>query len=349
LSFTPILLEILVFLSKLLPILAGIIGSILLMSPDRLPSAIRKRPYLLWPTVGTIYVFAVIALVAVGRDIFNYANHVMVSDTASSADPSTQPSTTPLEPLEIPETRDFDQAPSTATSSLNISGVGIGTPLAEVMNLVEAAHGNCTERTVEERIVRYRQYTNPWPDVVFQEPLFIECFKDDASFHQYYIYPDVYETGTRVFAVLRVSKVGRLTIEDMIDLLESRFGTPAEPYVQGHDVARLYFFPDGFGRGTSYVRANEGCFLYIWRAFNAFNRKAVAAGDDPHREIALNSYELDEQCGPVLVANIYGRDSRIGLLLTDTDRVQQYREYGTSIREAEEIRLRNEAREEVDF
>ena len=170
-----------------------------------------------------------------------------------------------------------------------------------------------------------------------------------GTFRAHLSIPDIYETNNKVFAVARVSKFKDLRVQDIRELLESRYGPAQEPSYQPNYGTHLYWLTNTPQPTDVYLKKNEDCFLYLPRAMKSSLDSVPVRPRDDGARAQLNSGELQGDCGLVLGAFITNRDRRMWLFVTDTSRVQNYKQYAKSREAANEIERVNKARRDTKF
>jgi len=349
-SIAPIL-EIIYFFGKVIPILLGIVGAFLFLSPKRLPRAIRSRWYWYLPTLFVICVLAGVSLISVFGDITRYFEHKDIDHSASLNQKS---SNLPggLPPVEVPEVAELPdyQGRTLEGRSFAIADVTIGMSLAEADRTITKRDQACLDINVEDQSWTGITVTIAELDPVFQNPTVIECYENPNQYEHIYLFPDVHESNSKVLAVARISKFSDLRGEDIRELLERRYGPAVEPWYQPNYGTHLYWIAQNPQPNEAYLKENEDCFLYLPRALkSSLEYSPVSLNKGRPARAQLNSSELIGDCGLVLTAFISNTDRRLWLLAVNTSRVQAYREYANNKSAAEEIERINRSRRSTKF
>lgn len=338
--------EAVILIAKLTPIIVGVIGAFLFLSPDRLPRAVTSRWYFYWPTLIVIYTVALVALFSVIGDIKQILRPE-ASDEGLPPNSTSQSQPQGLPPITIPPVAKLPPSSNSLNPSekMKVAGVAIGMPIVAAIRTIMERDTTCYQIDTEDRAWTGITVTIAELDPVFQSPTVIECYRNRDDFEHIYLFPDIYETNREVFAVARVSRFKNLRVDDVRELLEQHYGFAQEPSYQPNFGSHLRWVADGTNSNLQ-----EDCFLYLPRALeSSLNNRPVGKETKQSARAQLNSYELQGSCGLVLNGFVANEDRRTSLLLVDTNRVQEYKTYAENLDEANKINQINKARRNTKF
>ncbi|WP_350333367.1 hypothetical protein [Coralliovum pocilloporae] len=336
---------------KIVSIIAGVFGAIVLTSPDRLPTYIRNRPGFYWPIAVVIFVFAGISFFSVYTQIADFFRSPQQSQEVAVKD---QKQTPLLPEISIPEIEPLPEQKGSVESktSLSIADIVLGTPIDVAIQILLSRDEGCSEIEVIDPALRTKQVPAIYKlDHVFQKPRVVECFRSQHEYDHFYIYPDIYESDSKVFAIARYTSFDKLRMEDIRELLERRYGPSGDPYYQPNYGEGLYWAAHSGKLTEGFIRQNKNCFLYLPRAMESrlTNHPAALRTRQDVPIVHLSSYELKGDCGIVLHGFTLKDGPRLWLFLVNSTRVQAYKKYGNSLAEKDRIEQLNKARKNIEF
>lgn len=343
-------LEILELLGRILPIILGIIGALVLSSPEKLPEPIRKRRYLYWPIAAVIFIVAGISLYSISAEVGDYFSEKNNGEVASVKTQADSVSTLPE--VKLPKVEPFNDSKSGKTSSLSIADIKLGTPINDAIQHLVSRDETCSEVKVVDPALSSKKGPYLYKlDTVFQQPRVIECYRSKKDFEHFYIYPDIYESAQNVFAIARFTSFDGLRVEDVRELLESRYGPSGNPSYQPNYGKGFYWKENTRNLTAAFIKSNKDCFLYLPRAMkSALEYRPVLGGNYRNSpSVHLNSHELKGDCGVVLNGFTLNRGPSLWLFLVNSSSVQTYKKHGNSLVEREKLEQLNEARKKVKF
>ena len=328
---------------KILWVILSLVLAIAASRPEGIPADVRRSKVAHYASLFVVYAFAGLAFLVLLQEVRNWFVEEPIEQPSSrdiGLEPSNAlPSVAKPDIRPIPPPRGLE-----GQKSFSIAGIGIGDKTDQAVSKIVGRWPECNRlptRDEKDGPLIYKR------DPVFQSSILLECFRSQRSFDYFVIFPDIYETGERVFAIARISKLAGLDKDDVFDLLVSRYGRPDEPGFQPNSGA---FFRWHGAPGPISEADHRGCFLYLPRALEP--KFDFITGPIDHSEdvlLHLNSHEIDQDCQTVMGAYWRETSDLLYLFLADTRRVLDYRRFHNELEAAEEVERRNAARKEIDF
>lgn len=335
----PFILEVLILIAKVVPIIVGTIGAFLFLSPERLPHAISSRRYLYWPTLATIYVVAAVALFSAVDIIAGFS-----FDTGEKRSSSTLvPRPTILAPINVPPLAEFptEPLPFDKAAGFTVADVSLGSPMEEAVRIITDRDQTCSEIDITHR-------ASGDPDPVFQKPRAVKCYRDSENFEHILLFPDIYESGERVFAIARLSWLSELRISDIRELLVATYGPASQEDYPPQIGKKLFWRKQKPPRDDDDLgNRDKNCFIDLPNSLaGSSGLPFFSRGRIPN--IVLSSHGLNGNCGIVLTAFL-NKNLGTYLFLVDTGRLLKYKAHGEKIAAMKEVETINRAREKIKF